>query len=129
MKKRDWYRFLFLIWGLWNINMAIVVLIFYQELFPVLDMSLPSSPIWLQLFAWLVLIMGAGYLIMRRDLNKNHLLIMLGILGRFVSFSYFSWYFFSGQSNWMLLLMGIVDLVLALLAIEFLIYSRKKGNI
>ena len=127
MPRENYYRKLFLIGAIWN-WMATLPLIFgYKILFPIYDMILPQYPVFLILFAGLCFIFGVGYYLVSRDLSKNHGIVWMGITGKIVVFVGFLWAAFIGQIHYVWIGAGIVDLIYAILFLEFLSTAKKHG--
>jgi len=77
------------------------------------------------LFLGLAFVFGLGYYRVSRDLTKNYEIVKMGILGKLIVFIGLTWAGATGQVHWILIVPGIVDLVFAILYIEFLMTSEK----
>jgi hypothetical protein len=126
MNKEKYYKILFIIAALYNIVNAvafIIVSIIATDLFPIFGVDIPPSMIWLQLSLILIALFGLGYILVSRDISKNHGLVFIGGLAKLSFFILTLIYFFQGDVNILILLLGTVDLIMVILFIEFL-YSQ-----
>lgn len=129
MNKEKYYKILFLIAALYNIlNSLIFILVslFATGLFPLFGVEIPPSMIWLQLSLILIALLGIGYIMVSRDISKNHGLVLVGGLAKLSFFLMSLIYFFIGDLNILIVLLGSVDLIMVILFIEFLYFQNKK---
>ncbi|HUU77413.1 MAG TPA: hypothetical protein VMX55_03655 [candidate division Zixibacteria bacterium] len=132
MNKAIYYKFLFIIAGVWNIGAAVV----FSILSPTVESFLPffgleQDPIvyiWLYSFLLLVAISGFRYFLVGLDITKNHLVVSSGIISKFSLFILFLVFFIIGEISWPLLVVDAVDLVFASLFIEFFVNFKKLDN-
>lgn len=132
MNKAIYYKFLFIIAGVWSIVIAAV----FGILSPAVESFLPffgleQDPIiylWLYGFLLLVSISGFRYFLVGLDITKNHLVVSSGIISKFSLFIVFMVFFIIGEISWPLLVVGAVDLVIAALFIEFFVNFKKLDN-
>lgn len=128
MTKPNYYKSLFLIGALWNILIAVICsagCIFLTTLFfETFGMPLPSSLFpFIAMFS-LVLALGIGYYLVSIDISKNHGIITIGVIGKVLIFICCLSFFLLGEANALLLITGIVDLIFAILFLEFLLKGR-----
>ena len=124
MNKKLYYKYLFIVAALYNIVNSVIFIfisIFATELFPLFGVAVPPSMIWLQLSLILILIFGIGYIIVSRDLEKNHGLVFIGAFAKLMFFILVLIYFIVGDVNILIVLLGGVDLIMVFLFIEFLL--------
>jgi len=76
---------------------------------------LPSEPLFLQLFAWLVIVFGVGYFWVYRDPVANAPIARLGILGKLSVVFVCLACVFAQVASWQLLILASGDLVYAVL--------------
>lgn len=127
MDKRNYYKKLFIIGALWNLcaGTLFFVLSFIGDIgFVLLDMQVPPSLFFFHVMALWVLVFGIGYLIVGLNIDKNHGIILLGIMAKLIFFLSAVIYVALGHANFLLVALGSVDLVFAILYIEFLIKSK-----
>jgi hypothetical protein len=132
MKNTNYYKRLFLVGGIWNLAAAlscwILSIAATSLFFELFDM--PTSP---SLFAFhsffaIVLALGIGYIMVSKDINRNHAMVTVGILGKALFFLVCLITFIQNDANFLLLLIGIVDLIFAILFWEFLQRFRKSSD-
>lgn len=124
MQKQHYYRKLFLISAAWNLLLAGSALAVQLWQFIAADTAL--FPGWQFPIGYLyfVFVFGVGYYLVARDLDNNHGIVQLGILGKVGVFAIFMADFIWGAGDLTQTLIGGVDLLFALLFIEFL-YTRR----
>jgi hypothetical protein len=129
MKNIEYYKILFLIGGIWNIGAAIscwIGSIFIPSLFfKMFGMPSPASLFPFHAMFWFIMTFGIGYIMVSRDISKNHGVILIGMLGKIIFFIDCLTTLLLKEANIMLLFTGIVDLVFAILFIDFLLKSKK----
>jgi hypothetical protein len=76
---------------------------------------LPSEPLFLQLFSWLVIVFGIGYFWVSRDPAANVPIIRLGVLGKMSVVLVSLGCVATGVVSWQMMLLASADGVYALL--------------
>jgi hypothetical protein len=130
MNKSSYYKKLFLIAGLWDLAAAIpawlgMILMpdFTSSFF---GMAPPAILYPYHAFFSSTIAIGIGYIIVSRDITKNHGIVVLGIISKIFYFIDCVITFALKEANIQVVLTGIVDIIFACLFIEFLL-SVKKG--
>lgn len=72
-----------------------------------------------------ILIFGIGYYIVSRDVNKNHGMVVLGIIGKTFFFVYFTYMYFTARTTIVPFLAVIGDFIFSVLFAYFLVQKRK----
>jgi len=127
MNKEKYYKILFIVAALYNIINSvtfILISIVATDLFPVFGVAIPPSMVWLQLSLILIALLGVGYIMVSRDISKNHGLVLVGGLAKLSFFLMSLVYFFIGDLNVLIVLLGSVDLIMVILFTEFLLKNR-----
>ena len=86
IKNNSLYEKLFLFAGIYNIGASIIFIFGYRFLFPLINMNNPLFPSFMFLAFVFVFVFGIGYLIISKDLHKNHDIVRLGILSKVLAF-------------------------------------------
>lgn len=120
MPKKNYYKQLFLIGAIWNWSAAAIFALGYKILFPLFGMAIPLYPVFFQMFLGLAFVFGIGYFWVSKDLDKNHDIVRMGIIGKLFVFAAMLWAWVSGQIPLILTGAGVVDLLFAVLYMEFL---------
>lgn len=120
MEKRVYYKYLFIIGAIWNIVLSIYALIFPGE--PRLS---GESLMYYQGFVFLALVFGIGYFMVGIDIDKNHGIVIMGIIGKILVFILSLAYFLSGATSIDFAIIGVGDLIFAILFLEFLLNYKK----
>lgn len=128
MPKENYYRKMFFIGAVWNWLATAPLFFGYKMIFALYDMALPTYPVFLLLFSGLCFIFGIGYYWVSRDLSQNHDIVRLGIAGKLLVFVAFLWASITGQIHFLWIGAGIVDLVFAILYVEFLSTVKQHGG-
>ena len=129
MNKEKYYKILFLVAALYNIINSmtfILVSIVATDLFPFFGVEIPPSMIWLQVCLILIALLGVGYILVSRDISKNHGLVFIGGLAKLSFFLMSLAYFFVGDLSILIVFLGSIDLVMVILFTEFLMTQNKK---
>ncbi|HUX98506.1 MAG TPA: hypothetical protein VMV49_03015 [Candidatus Deferrimicrobium sp.] len=129
LDKTRYYRKLFLIGAIWNWFVAILLLLISLFMIDLaaslLGMEIPPSLIWIHLIIGLIFAYGVGYYIIARDLTKNHGLVIIGIMEKYLFFIIFLIYYIFGDININAVLLVVPDFIFGCLYLEF-IFDYKK---
>ncbi len=128
LERKNYYKYLFLIGAIWNLVVGFLFIALSplaDSVFPLFGMESPTSLVFFQGFFGLTSLFGIGYYLVSRNIEKNHGIILLGVIGKFYLFILFLIYFIIGASNFLPVATVIVDLVFGCLFVEFLISIRK----
>ncbi|NHI93992.1 MAG: hypothetical protein EAX96_16000 [Candidatus Lokiarchaeota archaeon] len=119
MDREAFYKYLFLIAGIYNIAVAVPMLLAYPFMLPVLGLSLPNYTLWMYLFFAYVIMFGGAFIWISTSLKEHKNLAVLGLIEKIISSILFINFVFSSGSI-MLLIFGLIDLVFAVIFAEFL---------
>ena len=122
MERKVYYKYMFIIGAIWNLAVAIPLLIISYFINPGLS---TLGLIYYQGFLISIILFGIGYYIVGKDINKNHAIILLGIVGKILVFTFFLTYFLLGIMTIFEVSAATIDLIFACLFIEFLINFEK----
>ncbi len=129
MEKKDYYKYLFLIAAIFNVSGGILFIVlttlFTSDMAVLYGVAIPSSLVWMHFFFVKVIVIGTGYYFLSVDITRNHAIAKMGLFEKFMFFIASLVYFILGAFNILLFIMGIIDLVLGFLFIEFLINYKK----
>jgi hypothetical protein len=132
MKNANYYKILFIIAGIWNLGAGIICwiggVLMPDVFFKMFNMPLPSSLFPFHAMFWFIFAFGIGYIIVSRDINKNHGIILIGMLAKILFFIDCIITLILKEANIMLLGTGVVDLIFAILFIEFLLKAKNVPN-
>ena len=122
------YSWLFKVAALYNVLAAVFYLVF-PELGAKLMFKNSAVAIYPAIifynFTWVaVLLFGIGYYIVSLDVNKNHGIVVIGILGKLFFFFYFLYLYFQSQCTLLAVAGGIGDLLFVILFAWFLYKKR-----
>jgi hypothetical protein len=120
MNKRTYYRALFFIDAIKAWLLAIQALLMDNS--AILN---DTGLMFYNSFMVCVIIVGLGYFIVGLDIDKNHGLVVTSIVAQFSVFTLFTYYFAIGVAIQLQLIAGIMDLVFAVLMVEFLLHYKK----
>ena len=124
-----YYKSLFLIGGIWNIGAALsleMLVLLVPSAWEMFGMAVPPSLFFFHMMMGFIFIFGIGYIVVSRNINENHAIVILGgVIGRLMVFAGSAFTVSLGQAKPILLVITTIDLLLAILAIEFLNSVRK----
>jgi len=122
LEKKKYYMYILIIGAIWNI--IISLLIFLGSFFANPGLN-ELGLVYYQMFSMVVLLFGIGYYLVGRDLENNHAVISLGVIGKILVFIFMLTYYILGVVDAMSLVIGIIDFIFAILFIEFLVNFKK----
>ena len=118
------YRWLFIVAALWNWLVALISLVADEEIRSVLRMPPSADSLNLHLSVSCICLLGIGYYWVAKDVTRNHAIVKLGIIGKVAVFSILLGHAIRGEIPYALASPGVIDLVFAVLFLEFLIRIR-----
>ena len=121
-----YYKRLFIMRATWNWTATTVLVITWRHFLAFFNMYVPEVPVWIYLSCGLIFISGVGNYLVSLKMDENHGLLIMDIMGRILFFSLFTYYYFIGEAHLVFVLVGIIDMVLAALALEFLVRYKKN---
>jgi hypothetical protein len=126
--KTVYYRYLFIIGAIWNIVIALGFLFLTKQVLPLFGLQMPAEPVWLYLFSALVLVFGLGYYWVSRNLDRNHAVVGMGVVGKLLVFLILGYYWIAGSIPTLTALAGVGDLVFAILFLGFLTNYKSRSD-
>jgi hypothetical protein len=131
MDKRKFYKYVFLTGALWNIAVGAIFTLLTLFALPLaaelFELEIPPSLVFIFGFLALVFAIGIGLYTVSIDINKNHGVVIMCAVEKYLVFIVFLIFFLKGDYNVGLLLPVIVDLIYGILFTEFLInYKNLK---
>jgi hypothetical protein len=130
MNKALYYKYMFMVAGIGYIAAAVI----FSIMAPLVPSYLPfflgysaSPSIWVWLYSYLVVIMSLGlmYFLVGLDITKNHLVISAGMIFKITQFVLWLTLYLLNYVNLPMLIVACVDLLLAILFIEFFVNYKK----
>lgn len=129
MDKRKFYKFVFLSGALWNLAVAIVFTLLTTFALPLaaslFQLAIPPSLVFIFGFLVLVFAIGIGLFTVSVDIDKNHGVVQMCAVEKYLVFIVFLVFFLLGDYNFGLVLPVIVDLIYGILFTEFLLNNKK----
>ena len=120
MSKEGYYKKMFFIGAIWNWVATLTFAIGWKFLFPLFGMASPNYLVFYMLFLGLCFVYGIGYFWVSRDISSNHGIVRMGIIGKLLVFAGFLIAWVMGEVPLIIVGSGVVDLIFAILFIEFL---------
>ena len=84
------WRGLFLVAGLYNLLVALPMLVAPEMMLASLGQPVPDSLLTARMTAWLIMAFGVGYLLVARDPPANRAIVWLGVMGK-APIAFFVW--------------------------------------
>ena len=128
MQKEKYYKWLFIVGGIFNWVMAISFIvgsIAIPGIFTLFGTLEPPTLFFLHALLALIFVYGIGYVIVGLDIDKNRGCVWLGILSKLSFFACCLLYFLIGDLGFMIVIFGSFDFVFAILFLEFIINYKK----
>ncbi|MFX0073496.1 MAG: hypothetical protein ACFFAO_20655, partial [Candidatus Hermodarchaeota archaeon] len=119
MDKNRYYKYMFLSGAIWNFFIAAIFFIgsilMLSSLSVHFDMTIPPSLVFIHAFLGMVLIVGIGLFVVSKDLAKNHNIVIMFIIEKFLMFIIFMAYYLTGAYNFLLASPSVIDLIYGIL--------------
>jgi hypothetical protein len=125
MDRKSYYKRLFFIGAIWNWGAGVLFFFWSDPIFSFINMKAINYPGIMQLAMVCVFTLGIGYYWVSKDISVNHDIVKLGIIAKTLVFLVFSYHTLIGNMPLQLGLSGAVDLVFAVLFLEFLMNMKK----
>ena len=129
MDKRKYYKIMFLSGALWNIAIGVIFTFLALFAFPLAAMlfqlEIPPSFVFIYAFLALVFAIGIGLFTVGINIEKNHGVVQMCAVEKYLVFIVFLVFFIMGDYNVGLFLPVVVDLIYGILFTEFLVNYRK----
>ncbi|HLC96091.1 MAG TPA: hypothetical protein VJH97_02115 [Candidatus Nanoarchaeia archaeon] len=109
---------LFLTAAIYDIVLGIAFMLLYQPIFTLFNIALPTYPMYLQMAAALILIIGIGFYFVYLNPKKNRDLVKVGILQKIAYIVIASYYFFIGVAHIVFMIFVILDFVFLLFFVK-----------
>ena len=122
MDREVYYKYLFLIAGIYNIVVALPMLLAAPFMLPVLGLPLPNYNFWMNLFFAYVILFGVAFIWVSTSIKEHKNIALLGLIEKIVAGFFFIITALQYNSV-MLLVFGIIDVVYAVLFAEFIYNS------
>jgi hypothetical protein len=116
MKRETYQYYLFFSAALFNWVMGLMLLLLYRPFLELLmPGSVPEHPLFVHLFAVIIVMVGFGYYWARYDLNKYREVIKIGAMAKTPVFLVGLFYWLDGTTPWSIAVLTSIDLVYAVL--------------
>ncbi|TFG17397.1 MAG: hypothetical protein EU531_03430 [Promethearchaeota archaeon] len=129
MDKRKYYKIVFLSGSLWNIAIAVIFTLLTLFALPLaatlFELATPPSLVFIYAFLALVFAIGIGLYTVSVDIDKNHGVVQMCAVEKYLVFIVFLIFFIMGDYNVGLFLPVVVDLIYGVLFTEFLLNYKK----
>ena len=129
MDKRKYYKIMFLSGALWNIAIGVIFTFLALFAFPLAAMlfqlEIPPSFVFIYAFLALVFAIGIGLFTVGINIEKNHGVVQMCAVEKYLVFIVFLMFFIMGDYNVGLFLPVVVDLIYGILFTEFLVNYKK----
>ena len=129
MDKRKYYKIVFLSGSLWNITIAVIFTLLTLFALPLaatlFKLAIPPSLVFICGFLALVFAIGIGLYTVSVDIDKNHGVVQMCAVEKYLVFIVFLIFFIMGDYNIGLFLPVVVDLIYGILFTEFLLNYKK----
>jgi len=125
MEKAGFFRVLFLVAAIYDFVLGIIFLLFYKQAYTFLNITLPVYPMYLQMVAAFVTVMGIAYYFAYLDMYRNIDLVKVGVIFKGVYAVLTSYFYFADLANVVFFWFAIIDVVFLVLFVWFLASAKK----
>ncbi len=129
MQKEKYYKWLFIVGGIFNWIMAISFFIgsvAIPNVFELFGTTEPPTLFFLHALLGLIFVYGIGYVIVGLNIDENRGCVWLGILSKLTFFAFCVIYFLIGDLGLIIVIFGSFDFIFACLFIEYIINYKKS---
>ncbi len=130
MDKANYYKKLFLFGGIYNIIIGVSLFAFAAAdkvtASALFGMGVPPTLLFVTAMMWFVVCFGVGYVIVSRDITKNHGVVLIGAMEKVIFFIDGVATFAMAEVAASVVAFGTIDLIFGILFIEFLLWSKKQ---
>jgi len=127
--RERYYKSLFLVGGVWNIVVSLslgMLALLVPSAWELFGMTVPPTLFFFNMMIGFVFVFGIGYIVVSRNINENHAIVILGgVIAKLMVFAGCAVTVSLGQAKAIMLVIGTVDLLFAILFVEFLNSVRK----
>lgn len=129
MDKRKYYKIMFMSGAVWNIAIGVIFTLLALFAFPItaalFQLEIPPSFVFIYAFLALVFAIGIGLFTVGINIDKNHGVVQMCAVEKYLVFIVFLVFFIMGDYNVGLFLPVVVDLIYGILFTEFLVNYKK----
>jgi hypothetical protein len=127
LKKKVFYRNLFLVAALYDFILGFVFFVFLHPIFDqILKMPYPNYPSFYQASAAFIFNMGLGFYFVYRDMYRNIDIVKVGIAFKLSYTGLAFFYVFVENMPWIFALFGFLDLIFIVFFVFFLRAVRRE---
>jgi len=116
---------MFIVGAIHNWVAALIFLFAYKELFALFGMEPMNYPVIMQLFMGLVIVLGIGYFWVGLNINQNHDIVKLGVIGKITVVLLLTGHWLMGNVPVYMVFCASGDVIFTILYIEFLLNFAK----
>ncbi len=125
MRKKKFYRGMFLVAAGYDFLLGIVFFLFYKGIYSVFSIELPNSPSYLHLSTAFVFVQGLLYFFVYLNLKRNIDIVKVGVAYKtvYTGLAFYYWAI-GGLPHPMFALFGFLDLIFIVLFVLYLKYYK-----
>jgi hypothetical protein len=116
---------MFFVGAVHNWLAALVFLVAHKKIFDLFGMEPMNYPVIMQLFMGLAIVLGIGYFWVGLNIDQNHDIVRLGVIGKITVVVLLTWHWFIGNIPVHIVLCASGDAIFSVLYIEFLLNFAK----
>jgi len=130
MDKEKYYKVLFIIAGIYDVILGFGFCFFYKWLFQtILHRPIPQPPIYFQVCAAFIGLIGIGYFLVWKNLYRNVDLVIIGGGMKVIYILGAIWFSTYAIVPLALVLFGMLDVVFLILFVEFLRFAKVNKKV
>ena len=120
IKINKFYRWVFGFAGFFNILSVIMFIFNYKFYFQSYGFDLAYDPVWTTLYLGFIALFGIGYFLVSANPDKNHGIVIMGVIGKIFVFSVFLFFAIRKIIAPGVAITAVIDLIFAVLFIRYL---------
>jgi len=126
--KRGYYKALYLTAALYDFILGVAFLFFYEQIFNITGMNIPSNPAYLTFCALLIALFGILLFMVYSDIENSKKLVIYAIMIKFAYVGTVLYYYLVVGKSFVdtpFLIFAVFDFIFAILFIESLRFIRR----
>jgi len=124
--SNKFFKKLFLVAAIYDFFLGLFFLLFYEPVYALFSVPLPTYPVYLQMTAAFVTAMGVGYYFVYKNMYQNIDIVKLGIVYKAIYVGFTSYWYFVGLAHVLFFRFAIIDAIFLVLFVWFLVYTKKR---
>ena len=92
-----YYKYMFIIAAIWNISFGIIIALFYPTILPLIGVTVPNTPKFIQGMCALIIVFGVGFILTALNPEGNKGFVRVAAIEKIMAFLLFYYYATNGN--------------------------------